>query len=155
MENQYRYQPPTSPRLAKPDLETNAKGQKFFQRLPYGLAAGECLPIPVGVQVLAIFCHSVMVIVPNNAEHLKWTVKRMTEWFTAATYWEVQGTYTNATKGVEEETNFLVLSWTDADSLDQYWPALLEHALDLQQLLDQECIAVLRDGIPVLLRRQA
>jgi hypothetical protein len=39
MENQYRYQPPASPGLPKPDLKTNATTQKFFQRLPYGLGA--------------------------------------------------------------------------------------------------------------------
>ena len=92
------------------------------------------------------------IIVPDSQFYVKLTVRRMTELFSAATYGQVTGTYTNQAKEVEEEINWLVISWCNAESLNEHWQAVLEYATHLQQALKQECIGVIRNGSLVLVR---
>lgn len=99
------------------------------------------------------FPHYVALIVPDSQFHVMRTIDCMTQWFTAASVLLILGTYTSPVKGIEEEINWLVISWCDAEGLEKYWPKILAHAEDLQQSLNQECIAVIRDGNMVLVRQ--
>jgi len=99
------------------------------------------------------FPHWIAIIIPNSQFYVKQTVRRMTELFTASTYGQITGTYTNEHQEVEEEINWLVISWCDEESLNEHWQTILDHATDLQQSLNQECIAVIRDGSLVLVRQ--
>lgn len=94
----------------------------------------------------------VAIIVPDSQIHVKQTVRYLTELFSAASYGQFTGTYTNQFAQVEEELNWLVISWCDGESLEKNWEAIIDHAAFLQEALRQECIGVLRNGTLILVR---
>lgn len=129
-----------------------ATGSNF---LLFNLLAGGQPPLPPSpkqVQFLDELPHCLALILPDSIFHVKLTVRRMTEWFTASSYGELRGTYTSPVRGIEDERNFVVMSWMNRELLDKHWSDVMMHAVDLQQQLHQECIGVIRDGRLVLVR---
>ncbi|MGA9377386.1 MAG: hypothetical protein WBV73_01175 [Phormidium sp.] len=93
------------------------------------------------------------IIVPDSQFYVKLTVRRMKELFSVVNSRQVTRTYTNQAKEIEEEINWLIISWCNAECLNEHWQTVLEYATHLQQALNQECIGVIRNGSLVLVRR--